>query len=387
MNNTAGFTYEGEKDTAMDAAIKTTPLHDAHLKLKAKMGAFAGYDMPLYYEAGVMAEHHWTRGHAGLFDVSHMGQVMVTGAGAQAFFEKITPSSFGAAPHGRAKYTVMTNAQGGIIDDLIVTKVKDDRYFAVVNAGCKDKDFAWMKQNLPAGVHMDIMDNRALIALQGPQAEGVLRDALHIDADGMPYMWFMETAMADGTPLFISRLGYTGEDGFEISVPADMADAVWTHFIKHGAVKPVGLAARDSLRLEMGYPLYGHDIDDSTSPVEAGLSWVMGKDNTGFTGADIIVPQLAKGTARQRVGIKLTERGVAREGAEIVANGAVVGTLTSGGPAPSLENQCVGMGYVPVALAAPGTKLAVRVRGKDIAAEVASLPFMKARTKSMKLAA
>ncbi|MBU0858633.1 MAG: glycine cleavage system aminomethyltransferase GcvT [Alphaproteobacteria bacterium] len=366
--------------------MKTTPLHDAHTKLKAKMGEFAGYDMPLYYADGVMAEHNWTRSHAGLFDVSHMGQVFFTGPGVQAFFEKITPSSFGAAPHGRAKYTVLTNPQGGIIDDLIVTKVTDDKYFAVVNAGCKDKDFAWMQKHLPADVKMEILADRALIALQGPEVEQVLRDIQHIDTEGMPYMWFMEANLTDGTAVYISRLGYTGEDGYEISVPADMADGLWTQLLMHGAVKPVGLAARDSLRLEMGYPLYGHDIDDTTSPVEAGLSWVMGKENTGFIGADAVLPHLKNGAPRQRVGIKLIDKGIAREGAEIVVNGQTVGKLTSGSHAPSL-NCAVAMGYVPAAQAAPGTKIAVNVRGRELAAEIVSLPFMKARTKSMKLAA
>lgn len=366
--------------------MKLTPLHDAHLKLNAKMGEFAGYDMPLYYGEGVMAEHMWTRSHAGLFDVSHMGQVVFTGAGAKAFFEKITPSSFGPAPHGRAKYTVMTNAQGGIIDDLIVTKLADDKYFAVVNAGCKDKDFVWMQKNLPADVKMDILADRALIALQGPEAERVLREVLHIDTEGMPYMWFMNAHLTDGTPIFVSRLGYTGEDGYEISVPEERAQGLWTQFLNHGAVKAVGLAARDSLRLEMGYPLYGHDIDDTTTPVEAGLSWIIGKDNTGFTGAEFVRPQMEKGAPRQRVGIKLTDKGIAREGTEIVLGGAVIGKVTSGSHAPSL-NYAIAMGYVPTAQAVPGTKLAVSVRGREIAAEVVALPFMKARTKSMKLAA
>jgi aminomethyltransferase len=355
--------------------MKNTPLHDNHLNLKAKMGEFAGYDMPLYYEAGVMAEHNWTRTHAGLFDVSHMGQAFFTGKGVQEFFERITPSSFGAAPHGRA-----------IVDDLIVTKVADDKYFAVVNAGCKDKDFAWMRQHLPETVKMELLPGRALIALQGPQAQEVLRDVLHVDAEGMPYMWFMQTQVFHSIPVFISRLGYTGEDGFEISVPEEQAAAIWAQFVAHGAVKPVGLAARDSLRLEMGYPLYGHDIDDTTTPVEAGLSWVMGKDNKGFIGAENVLPQLEKGPGRMRVGLKLIDKGIAREGAEIMDGPNIVGALSSGSHSPSM-NMAIGMGYVPSSLAAPGTKVVVNVRGRALAAEVVSLPFMKARTKSMKAAA
>lgn len=365
--------------------MKTTPLHDAHLKLKAKMGEFAGYDMPLYYADGVMAEHNWTRSHAGLFDVSHMGQIIVSGAGALAFLEKITPSSYGAIPDGRAKYSVLTNEQGGIIDDLIITKMAADKFFVVVNAGCKDKDIAWMRQHLPADAHMEILEDRALLALQGPESEQVLRDIQHIDTDGMPYMWLLESKLTDGTEIYISRLGYTGEDGYEISVPASMAQGLWTQFLTHGAVKPVGLAARDSLRLEMGYPLYGHDIDDTTSPVEAGASWIIGKDNHDFIGAQTVRAHM-ENPPRQRVGIKLIDKGIAREGTEIVLNGQTIGKVTSGSHSPTL-NYAIAMGYVPTAHAAPGTKIELNVRGRLLAAEIVPLPFMKARTKSMKLAA
>ncbi len=367
--------------------MKTTPLHSLHTASGAKMGEFAGYDMPLYYGEGVMAEHEWTRRSAGIFDVSHMGQLFLEGPGAMAFVSRITPSDFANAPDGRAKYTVLTNEQGGIVDDLIVTRLSPTKFFVVINAGCKEKDIAWMRKHLPEDVTLTRLDDRALIALQGAQAETALRDVLAIGAAGQPYMWFEQAAMPCGTPIFVSRLGYTGEDGFELSVPADKAAAVWEKLAAHPAVKPVGLAARDSLRLEMGYPLYGHDIDDTTSPVEAGLAWVIAKDNRGFIGADTVLKHLKDGAPRQRIGIRLTDKGVAREGAEIRdSRDELIGSLSSGGFSPTLK-QSVGMGYVPRGAIKEGEALMVNVRGRNIAAEPASMPFLPARTKSMKKAA
>lgn len=364
--------------------MEHTPLHDQHIKAGAKMGEFAGFDMPLYYDEGVMAEHLWVRKHAGIFDVSHMRQIMITGAGAQNFMERITPSSYGKAPEGRAKYTVMTNEKGGIVDDLIVTKLGDDKFFAVVNAGCRDKDLAWMQSHKPEGVTLDVLDDRGLIALQGPDSEQVLRDVFGVDTEGMPFMWFMKTSVL-GEEAFISRLGYTGEDGYEISIPEEITPAIWTHLMGHGAVKPIGLAARDSLRLEMGYCLYGHDITDETDPVSANVGWVMGKDNTSFIGADIVIPIKGQGADTARVGVKLTDKGVAREGALIMdeRGETQIGVLTSGGFGPSLQ-QAIGQGYVPRDYAEAGKTVFVQVRGRNIAAEIADMPFVPAKTKSMK---
>ncbi|AGH98153.1 glycine cleavage system aminomethyltransferase GcvT [Micavibrio aeruginosavorus] len=359
--------------------MKTTPLHAAHIALGAKMGEFAGYDMPLYYGEGVIKEHEWTRTHAGLFDVSHMGQMFVTGAGATAFWEHVTPSSFANIPGGRAKYSVLTNERGGTVDDLIVTRMGPDKFFAVVNAGCKDKDFPWLQSHLPSNAQMDIITDRALIALQGPDSERVIRDVLGFDASLMPYMW-----MAEHNDLLISRLGYTGEDGFEISIPERNAEKVWNAFMAHEAVKPVGLAARDSLRLEMGYPLYGHELDEDISAVEAGLNWIIAKDHTDYIGAEVIRAHLANGTEHVRVGVRLTDKGVAREGAEI-RNEAdeVIGMLSSGGYSPSTQAS-IGMGYIQAEYAETGHKIFVNVRGRNIAAEVCALPFVSAKTKSMK---
>lgn len=351
--------------------MKTTPLHANHLALKAKMAEFAGYDMPIQYETGVLTEHNWTREKAGIFDVSHMGQIRVEGAGAGALWEKLTPSAISKLGPNVAKYTVLTNAEGGIVDDLIITRLADDQFFAVINAGCKDKDIAWIQSNLPDGVTFTHLDDRALIALQGPLAEKVLREALDIDASNLSYMRYREFG-----PCWVSRLGYTGEDGFEISMPQDHAATAWAKLLQHPDVKPIGLAARDSLRLEMGYPLYGHDINADTTPLEADLAWIMGKHRTGYIGHDKITEP-----KRRRLGIKLTGKGIAREGTEIYTkDGQKLGDFTSGGFSPTL-NEAIGQGYIDTTLGKIGDEVLVRVRGRDIEAVIAPLPFVKPKTK------
>lgn len=347
--------------------MKQTPLHSAHLSLSAKMGEFAGYYMPLYYDLGVLKEHEWVRAHCGIFDVSHMGQISVKGAGTQKFLERLTPSSFEKLPVNKAKYTVLINENGGIIDDLMITKTGEDEFHSVINAGCKDKDIAWIKSQLPAGIEFHYFEDWALVAVQGPEAESVVRQVLNIDLADVPYMglWYQDYTM------FISRLGYTGEDGFEISVPNDQAEKLWNIFLSDDRVRPIGLAARDSLRLEMGYCLYGHDIDDTTSPREADLEWVMAKDKI----ASFPEP------TRKRVGIVLTGKGIAREGAEILnRDGDKIGVLSSGGFSPSLK-QSIGQGYVPIDYAAEGTEIQVNVRGNLIPAQITKMPFLKPKTK------
>ena len=248
-----------------------TVLYESHLAAGAKMGGFAGYDMPLYYTEGVIAEHNWTRTQAGLFDVSHMGQLFVSGPAAAQFLEYVTPSSFAALRPGRARYTVLTSQAGGIVDDLIVTRIAAERFFVVVNAGGKEADIDWLRTALFEDVVLEVLDDRALLALQGPAAADILQGACAIDMAGLPYMSLRAAALPDGTEIMVSRLGYTGEDGFEISLPATAAPALWQTLLADSRVRPVGLAARDSLRLDMGYCLYGHDIDAMTTPVEAGL--------------------------------------------------------------------------------------------------------------------
>ncbi len=345
------------------------------------MGEFAGYDMPLYYEAGVMDEHLWTRAHAGVFDVSHMGQIMLEGAEAMALLHTITPSTFVGTPVGMAKYTVLTNKDGGIIDDLIVTKISETKFFAVINAGCKDKDIEWIESQCPETVTMTVLKDRSLIALQGPSAEKVLHETLYLDILGLKYM-----RMVQIDELYISRLGYTGEDGFEVSLPSEHAPTFWERLNEHEEVKPIGLAARDSLRLEMGYCLYGHDIDEKTSPIEADLSWLVGKDADVFLGSKRILAEKEAGSDRKRVGIKILDKGVAREGAVILnENDDPIGQLTSGGFSPTLQTS-IGQGYVESNYSSPGSQVKVEVRGRKLAAEIVKMPFITPNVKTAKKA-
>ena len=357
--------------------MKKTPLHATHVALNAQMAEFAGYDMPIQYPDGVMKEHNWTRENAGTFDVSHMGQIMLDGDGVVEFLEKLTPSTFSTLKENVAKYTVLMNDDGGMVDDLIVTRLSDTKFFAVVNGACKDKDIEWMTSHMPDNVTMTHMEDSALIALQGPKAEAVLRDVLGIDASGLGYMRYM------GGDARISRLGYTGEDGFEISMNNDDAEEMWNKLLAHDDVKPIGLAARDSLRLEMGYPLYGHDIDATTSPVEADSTWIMGKmDNKDFIGAKRVFDEIENGPSRKRVGIEITGRGVAREGAEVFDESGEmkIGVLTSGGFSPTLQ-KAIGQAYIDSGRVKTGNKVNVRVRGRDIEAIITDMPFVQAKTK------
>ncbi len=361
-----------------------TPLHQNHIDLGAKMGEFAGYDMPLYYSEGVMKEHEWVRQSCGMFDVSHMGQIIISGKGTAEFWERLTPSAFQPKANGRAQYTVLLNEEGGIIDDLIITRLSEDSFFAVINAGCKDKDIEWIKSQLPPSLTFENLEDRALIAIQGEKAEQALLEAMDIDASDLPYMHLVKEQSPCGKAVYISRLGYTGEDGFELSVPNDIASDVWNAFTRLDVVKPIGLAARDSLRLEMGYPLYGHDIDATTSPVEADIGWIISKKTTGYFGYERIQNERDNGASHKRVGIKLTGKGVAREGAEIRdMDDNKIGELTSGTHAPTLK-ESIGMGYIPAENAELGTQLNINVRGRNIAAQIVPMPFIAPKTKSMK---
>lgn len=363
---------------------KQTALYDLHVAQGAKMVPFAGYSMPIQYKDGVIKEHEWVRSKAGIFDVSHMGQVMVEGEGAAEFFSYITPSNFLKTPHGRAKYTVLTNEQGGIIDDLIITRVHDTKFFVVINAACKEKDIAWMKKHLTGGLTLTALDDRSLIAVQGQQAQKVVSALLDTDLSSQAYMTF-KTASFNGNEVFVSRLGYTGEDGFEISVSNADAPALWSALSDCDEIKPIGLGARDTLRLEMGYPLYGHDINDETSPIDADLGWVVPKQHLGFIGGVRILKEKEDGTATKRIGFKITDKGIAREGAEIYSTeGNKIGIVTSGGFSPTL-GEAIGQGYVEAAFAQSGNSIKIRVRKNDLAATVANLPLVAPKTKSMKV--
>lgn len=365
--------------------MKTTALNQVHRDSGAKMVEFAGYDMPVQYKEGMLKEHEWVRGgDVGLFDVSHMGQVMVEGEGAAEFFSKITPTSFADSKEFQAKYTVLTNEKGGIIDDLIITKINPTKFFVVINAGCKEKDIAWMKKNLPANLKFTELSDRSLIAVQGQKAEAVLNQMISgANLADLAYMHLLPTKLKNGVEIFVSRTGYTGEDGFEVSIANNKAADFWNELCKNDSVKPIGLGARDSLRLEMGYPLYGHDLDEATTPVEAALSWVISKNNQSFIGSNIVLDQRANGVAKKRVGVKLLDRGIAREGSEIRKNGKKIGTLTSGGFSPNLKVS-IGQGYVEIEHAKIGEEVAVVVRDREIPAVIASPVFVAAKTKAIK---
>jgi aminomethyltransferase len=343
---------------------------------------FAGYAMPVQYPTGVMAEHLWTRASAGLFDVSHMGQLLLEGEGASDWLETVAPGDFKALAPGRIRYSLLLAPDGGILDDLMVTN-SGRHLFLVVNGATKHDDLAYMQGLLPAGLTLAHLEDHALLALQGPKAVEVM-DRLGVAPEfpdvpaigGMkfmtagPYLW-------RGVRLGISRSGYTGEDGYEISLPAAEARALAEALLADPAVKPIGLGARDSLRLEAGLPLYGHDLSPEHEPVEAGLAFAISKRRKaegGFPGAARILKALLDGPARKRVGLRLEGRQPAREGATIHAGVAEVGVVTSGGFGPSV-NAPIAMGYVDAAHAADGTALEIEVRGKRLAATVVPLPF------------
>ena len=369
-----------------DQALKTTPLHAAHLAMGARMVPFAGYEMPVQYTEGVLKEHLWTREHAGLFDVSHMGQARLRGVSPLAAFEEVVPGDFINLKPGRQKYSVLLNRDGGIVDDLMAARpvdsegVGDDSLFVVVNGACKENDFKVIGDELAGRVAIERLENRALIALQGPAAAAVFQ-AHAPEAAGMVFM-DVRLMTGFGVDLIVSRSGYTGEDGYEISVPADAADDVWNILLSDDRVKPIGLGARDSLRLEAGLPLYGHDLDETVSPIEADLAFAVNKnrrEQRDFPGAARISRELAEGPARLRVALKVLEGAPAREGAQIAdAAGNVIGVVTSGGFSPVLK-QGIALGFVPPAFAAPGTALKVVVRGKAQAAEVVKPPFVPHR--------
>ncbi len=365
-----------------DSALRLahTPLDDLHRKLGARMVSFAGYDMPVQYPTGILAEHLHTRAEAGFFDVSHMGQAFLEGPRATLRLESLVPGDIESLTPGRTRYTQLLSTAGNILDDLMVTRLEDrnsqERLFLVVNAGTKASDFAHIAAHLQ-DLTLTVLTDRALVALQGPKAAGVLNR--HVPGIAkMPFMSWQQVE-AGAFDLFISRSGYTGEDGFEISIPAEQAKVFAELLLAEPEVWPIGLGARDSLRLEAGLCLYGQDIDTTTNPIEAGLVWSISKRRRlegGFPGEKNLRPALEKDCTRKRVGLLLEGKAPAREGTEITTpEGAVVGRVTSGGFAPSLGKP-IAMGYVEAAYAGIGTKIHLIVRGKPLAAEVAAMPFV-----------
>ncbi len=365
-----------------NAALKT-PLYDLHVELGAKMVEFAGYMMPVSFPAGIIKEHTHTREKAGLFDVSHMGQVKLIGADAAVALESLVPGDIiGLAP-GDQRYTLFTNDSGGIMDDLMVTNDGQD-LFLVVNAACKDQDIDHLQKHLSSRCEVKVLGDRALLALQGPTAAKVMESF----APELNKLTFMKGAYAElnGAQCFVTRSGYTGEDGFEISVPEEQCEALARALLAHEDVEPIGLGARDSLRLEAGLCLYGHDLNNDINLVEGNLKWVLSKPRRsgevregGFPGAAETLKQFAEGAARKRVGIQPEGRAPVREGAEILTqDGVKVGEITSGGFGPTVGKP-VAMGYVATDSSAIGTKLKVVLRGREIPAEVVPAIFVEHR--------
>jgi aminomethyltransferase len=356
---------------------KSTPLTEFNRSLGGRMVPFAGYEMPLQFE-GIMAEHNHTRSQASLFDVSHMGQVRLSGPDAAAILETLVPGEISALAVGRMRYTQFTNAEGGILDDLMVTRF-EDHLFMVVNAAVKDADIALMRGALGTD-NVDVLEDRALVALQGPAAAAALSSL----APAANELSFMEAGAMNvgGIDCLVSRSGYTGEDGYEISTPSMHAASLADRLLGHPDVAPAGLGARDSLRLEAGLCLYGHDIDETTTPIEAALAWSIGKrrrEEGGFPGADTILKQLRDGATRKRVGFLLEGRAPAREGAVIEnQDGHEVGQITSGGFGPTIGAP-VAMGYVDAAFAQLDTQVNLVVRGKRLPARVTKMPFVAQR--------
>jgi aminomethyltransferase len=360
----------------MSELPKRTPLYDLHVELGGKMVDFAGWEMPVQYPMGIMGEHKQCRTKAALFDVSHMGQVTLRGENAALKLEALVPSALAKLPEGKARYTFFTNEGGGIMDDLIVSNA-GDHLFVVVNASMRHQDIPHMAGNLD-GIEVTEIFDRALVAVQGPRAEGVV-GAL---CPAVRTLKFMETTVAEimGAECRISRLGYTGEDGFEISIPEDRAVDICRAFLAHDDCEPAGLGARDSLRLEAGLCLYGNDIDNDTSPVEASLLWAIQKrrrEEGGFPGAARIQKEIAEGAARKLVGIKPEGRIPARHGVEIQnREGNTIGAITSGGFGPTVGGP-VAMGYVSTGHTDPGEKINLIIRGKAQPASVVALPFVQ----------
>jgi aminomethyltransferase len=366
-------------DDPTPTTLKTLPLDAWHRARGARMVEFAGYAMPVQYE-GVLAEHLHCRAQAVLFDVSHMGQATLSGATAAAALERLVPGDMLGLKPGRQRYTLLTNEAGGILDDLMVANLGGERLFVVVNASRKEIDFTHIAANLPSGVRLHPHEDRALLALQGPAAAEVMR-RICAEAAQLPFMGVATVTLA-GIQCLVSRSGYTGEDGFEISVPADAAEVVAQRIADEPEVVPAGLGARDSLRLEAGLCLYGNDIDELTSPIEADLGWVIGKRRRtawDFPGAMAIRDQLEHGTTRRRVGIRPDGRAPARALTEIVAgDGTEAGTVTSGGFSPTLSAP-IALGYVRKDLTSDGTALHLMVRGKPLPARVVPMPFVPHR--------
>jgi aminomethyltransferase len=360
-----------------------TPLYDAHRALGAKVIDFGGWLMPVNYPAGILEEHHTTRKSVGVFDVCHMGEVHFRGPRAAEAVQRLVTNDVGGMTDGRAMYTVACNPAGGIVDDLIVYRVRGDHYLLVVNASNIEKDHTWFQENVGSWCEIrNASDETGLIAFQGPRAQEALAGLTAAPLEALGSYRFLPEVQVAGKTVWIARTGYTGEDGFELFCAAGDAAALWGALLEAAATvggKPVGLGARDTLRLEARLSLYGNDLDDQTTPLEAGLGWVVKPDAGDFIGRAALLRQKQEGLARKLVGFVMLERGIARHGYPILAAGQPVGLVTSGTVGPTVGKN-IGLGYVPATLAEPGTKIVVDCRGKMAGAEIVKGPFYRRQT-------
>lgn len=359
--------------------MKNTALTHVHEGLGAKMVPFAGYNMPVQYE-GVTIEHETVRNGVGVFDVSHMGEFLISGPNALALIQKVTTNDASTLTVGKAQYSCLPNENGGIVDDLIVYKMKEDQYLLVVNASNIEKDWNWISTKNDVGAEMrNISDDYSLLAIQGPKAVEAMQSLTSVDLAAIKYYHFEVADFAGVSDVIISATGYTGSGGFEIYAKNDSIEQIWNKVFEAGksyGIKPIGLAARDTLRLEMGFCLYGNDINDTTSPIEAGLGWIT-KFNKEFTNSENLLKQKEAGVLRKLVGFELTERGIPRHDYEIVdKDGNIIGVVTSGTMAPSL-NKGIGLGYVTTEFSGVDSDIFIRIRKNDVPAKVVKLPFYK----------
>ncbi|HUF92393.1 MAG TPA: glycine cleavage system aminomethyltransferase GcvT [Candidatus Limnocylindria bacterium] len=360
---------------AVDTSLKRTPLHQAHVEAGARMVAFGGWDMPVQY-AGIIEEHRTVRAAVGLFDVSHMGEFEVEGPQAEAVLQRLTTNDVTALEIGQVQYSLLCYPEGGIVDDLTLYRLGPDRYMLTVNAGNIDKDWQWVTAHGTGARWRNASQETGLVAVQGPKAEALVGRLASCDVATIGYYRFATGTVA-GVAMIISRTGYTGEDGFELYCPAEGTRAVWRALLEAGradGVAPIGLGARDTLRLEMRYALYGNDIDETTNPLDAGLGWVVKPAKGDFIGREAIEKVRAAGPARRLVGIEMAERAVARHGYPVVKDGSPVGVVTSGSYGPSVDRY-IGMAYVAAPHTATGTALGVEIRGQVKPARVVKTPF------------
>ena len=364
-------------------ALKKTPLNDVHRTLGGRMVDFGGWDMPVQYTAGVIEEHMATRTHSGLFDVSHMGEIWVEGPDAISFVNGLTTNDVLNLVDGQAHYSAMTNDEGGIVDDLLVYRFSQEKLLLVVNAGTTEKDWAWITSH-KKDERVELLNASAeycQIAVQGPDATAIVQKLTETDLSAIKYYHFT-TGRVDGVDAIISRTGYTGEDGFEVYAAADAAVQLWNKILEtgkygtDGGIIPCGLAARNTLRLESAMSLYGHELGDDISPLEAGLGWITKFQKGPFTGSEILAKQKEVGVTRKIAGFEMTEPGIARDGFDIYLDGEKIGVVTSGSPAPFLKKN-IGLAFLPPQFAIVGQEIKIDVRGRQIAAKVVSTPFYK----------